>query len=112
MVGHDGEMLNPAELQRGPEGLVPSSRELAALLRAIRDGDLDALRRLYDGTGTLVFGLLRTALRDQDRAAEATERCFLWVWRTAPTLDPGHPCALTFLLRAVRQELEDHPQGP
>lgn len=94
--------------------MVPGARELAGLLRGIRGGDLDALRRLYDATGALVFGMLFTALQDQDqdRAAEATERCFLWVWRTAPSVDSGHPCALTFLWRAVRRELADPPPEP
>lgn len=37
------------------------------LLRGIRSGNLDALRRLYDGTGALAFGMLHTALQDQDQ---------------------------------------------
>ncbi|KAA1015267.1 hypothetical protein FVA95_26085 [Pseudonocardia sp. EV170527-09] len=44
------------------------------LLRGIRSGDLDALRRLYDGTGALAFGMLHTALQDQDRTADGSWR--------------------------------------
>lgn len=93
---------------------LPSSADLGRLLRAMADGDLDALRALYDGTAPLVFGILYPASNSSAHAEQAAERVYLGLWRSAPLWSRHDTsCALSMLLAAVRRELVggDRPPG-
>lgn len=89
---------------RPPARIGLDEHVVPVLLAAVGRGELDALGARYDRTAPLVFGLLRGALGAR-RAAEATERVYLRVWRGAPAFDPAHDSACTLLLRATRREL-------
>lgn len=75
------------------------------LFTAVGRGEIAALGVFYDRTAPAVFGLLRGALGEPGRAAQATRRVYLQLWRSAPLLDPTSDGAYALLLRAARREL-------
>jgi len=84
----------------------PLSRDaIDALLIAAGRGDLDAFATFYDRTAPVVFGLLRGVLGQPARAARATQRVYLQLWRDAPVFDATGPSAYATLLRTARREI-------
>jgi RNA polymerase sigma-70 factor (ECF subfamily) len=82
-------------------------RDLAALMAA---GDPDAVRRLYDAYGRLVYSITYRILGDHGRAEEATQTAFTKVWQAASRIDPDRdirPLLLT-AARRVAFDLIDH----
>lgn len=52
-----------------------------------RDGDLDAVRKVYQAYGRLVFAVAYKVLGDRGLAEEATQQAFVRAWRTAGDYD-------------------------
>jgi hypothetical protein len=88
-----------------PTSVSAGSTDLDDLLSSIRRGDLVALATLYDHTAPMIFGLLHVALPEPSDAEQATQRCYLWLWRAAPNLSSDRLCAIALLLSAAEHEL-------
>ena len=96
-----GRALPPAASDAGRT----QSRE--ALLQACADGDQAALRGLYTETAPKLFGLALRILGRRDLAEEILQDCFVNVWRSANTFDPGRGTAMAWLARIVRNRCID-----
>lgn len=71
-----------------------SVRTDGELLRAIGDGDRDALHELHDRHAPWVMSRLRRRCADPDVAAEAVQDTFVAVWKAAASWDGrGEPAA-------------------
>jgi RNA polymerase sigma-70 factor, ECF subfamily len=81
------------------------SRE--ALLQACAGGDQAALHGLYTETAPQLFGLALRILRRRELAEEILQDCFVSVWRSAHTFDPGRGTAMAWLVRIVRNRCID-----
>ena len=67
--------------------------EDAALARALREGQEDAVRTLYARYGRLVYTVTLRILRDPARAEEATQQTFVQAWRYGDRFEPGRDFA-------------------
>jgi RNA polymerase sigma-70 factor (ECF subfamily) len=77
------------------------------LIKAVAEGDADALAVLYDRHGTAVFSLCLRMLRDADDAEELLEDVFWQLWRRADQFDPVRGSALAYLLTLTRSRAID-----
>ena len=59
-----------------------------SLVARLRDGDPDAVGRLYDEFGRRMFAVAFKALRDRSLAEEAVQLTFLKTWQAADRLEP------------------------
>ena len=80
--------------------------EVGGLLQAVGCGDVEAFAAFYDRTASLVFNFLQRALGESAAAERATVQVYTRVWRSADTFDPAVTSGCTFLLQAVRRELD------
>ena len=97
-----------------PPPAVSEDRELAI---ALRDGEEQAIRALYDRFGGLVFTVANRVLGDRQRAEEVTQHTFLQAWRNAESFEPGRdfaPWLATIARRAaidVQRREQRRPAG-
>jgi RNA polymerase sigma-70 factor (ECF subfamily) len=77
------------------------------LIKAVAEGDADALAVLYDRHGTVVFSLCLRMLRDADDAEELLEDVFWQLWRRADQFDPTRGSAVAYLLTLTRSRAID-----
>lgn len=61
------------------------------LMTKFREGDPDAVRKVYDDYGRAVFAVAYRALGDRGLAEEAVQQTFLQAWRAAHRFDPSRP---------------------
>jgi RNA polymerase sigma-70 factor (ECF subfamily) len=76
------------------EGGVQPEARLVERLRA-RDGE--ALSRLYDQYGAIVFAIARRIVRSSGDAEDVTQEVFLYAWERAHLFDPDRGTLLTWL---------------
>jgi RNA polymerase sigma-70 factor (ECF subfamily) len=97
-------------------GALPGTRRTAIdsasardgeLIKAVAEGDADALAVLYDRHGTAVFSLCLRMLRDAEEAEELLEDVFWQLWRRADQFDPARGGALAYLLTLARSRAID-----
>jgi RNA polymerase sigma-70 factor (ECF subfamily) len=77
------------------------------LIKAVAEGDADALAVLYDRHGAAVYSLCLRMLRDADDAEELLEDVFWQLWRRADQFDPTRGSALAYLLTLTRSRAID-----
>jgi RNA polymerase sigma-70 factor (ECF subfamily) len=77
------------------------------LIKAVAEGDADALAVLYDRHGGAVYALCLRMLRDADDAEELLEDVFWQLWRRANQFDPTRGSALAYLLTLTRSRAID-----
>ncbi len=77
------------------------------LLRRIAEGDEDALLRLYDKYGRLVYSLAYRVLQDHQLAEEVTQDVFTRVWQSARSFDPRKSRFTTWLTSITRNRAID-----
>ncbi len=77
------------------------------LLQRIAEGDEDALLRLYDKYGRLVYSLAYRVLQDHQLAEEVTQDVFTRVWQSARTFDPRKSRFTTWLTSITRNRAID-----
>lgn len=87
---------------------VQMTDESGQLFKAIAAGDEQALAKLYDQYGALLFSIARSIVGDSDTAAEITQDAFVAVWRNAGDYDANQASASTWLARIVRNRALDH----
>jgi RNA polymerase sigma-70 factor (ECF subfamily) len=74
----------------------------ALLVQGVARGDRDALVRLYDRFGTLVFTASLRLLRARAEAEDLLQEVFLQVWRQASAYDPERGSPEAWLLTIAR----------
>jgi RNA polymerase sigma-70 factor (ECF subfamily) len=77
-----------------------------ALARAFVDGDGDALRRVYERHGSLVYSYCRRAV-GADLAADATQEVFVAAWRSRQQFDPDRGSLAGWLMGIARFKVVD-----
>ena len=95
-------MLRPSETNPGSAQDDLEAREDARLLRAIADEDQQALARLYQRRGGLVFSFLMRMLGNQAEAQEVLQDTFIRLWRRAGEFDAARSSATAWLLMFAR----------
>lgn len=81
--------------------------DLAALLRQMAHGDVDAFATFYDLTRARVYGLVSRVLRDPGYSEETTQDIYLQVWRSAANYDPAAGSPLAWLLTLAHRRAVD-----
>jgi RNA polymerase sigma-70 factor (ECF subfamily) len=81
--------------------------DLGDLLRACGRGDQTAFARLYDATGSRVFGLAVRVVRDPAQAEEVAQEAFLEIWRTSGRFDPAKGSPLGWMLTITHRKAVD-----
>ena len=61
---------------------------LSALIKKIGEGDSTAFTTLYDGTSSLIFGLLLRILTERATAEEALLDVYTRIWKESGSYDP------------------------
>jgi RNA polymerase sigma-70 factor, ECF subfamily len=74
----------------------------AAAVARVADGDVEALRGLYERYGRIVYGLTYRLTKDAQLAEEATQDTFVTLWRRAGTYDPTRAKVTTWLFVIAR----------
>jgi len=77
------------------------------LIKAVSEGDPDALAVLYDRHAAALFSLCLRTLRDAEEAEEALEDVFWQLWRQARHFDPTRGSALAYLVTLARSRAID-----
>jgi len=85
----------------GSSNMVLADREDAAVLQAMRSGDLAALQVFYHRYGEAVYRLALRMLGNSSEAEDLTQEVFLTFWRTE-AYDPARGSVLVFLLTVTR----------
>lgn len=65
----------------------------AEVLGRFRAGDEEAVKAVYNRFSGAVYALSLSILRDQGRAADATQQTFVKAWRSAASYDPAREFA-------------------
>ena len=89
---------------------LPSDEQQVALIRAMADGDPEAVGRFATLVGPWVSAALRRMLDDDDAIRDLTDSTFLEIWQTAPLWDRhvGRPLLWALAIaRAFAVELLD-----
>lgn len=80
--------------------------EISELLRAVADGDADALAELYRQLEAPIYAYAMSRLGDPERASEVLHEVMLEVWRHAHRFR-GRSRALTWVLGIARHKVLD-----
>jgi RNA polymerase sigma-70 factor (ECF subfamily) len=78
-----------------------------ALLARVALGDRAAFRVLYDRTSPRLYAIALRLSRRADLAADATQDCYLRVWRKAAGFDPARGAALGWMATILRNAVLD-----
>lgn len=87
-----------------PESSIATQTD-ADLIRALRNGQVDALGVIYDRYASLVFGLARKILTNAEEAEDLTQEVFLLLYRNL--YDPKRGSLSSFLVMVTRSRSID-----
>lgn len=85
----------------GSSNMALADHEDTTVIRAMRSGDLAALKVLYRRYGEVVYRLALRILGNAHEAEDLTQEVFLTFWRTQ-TYDPARGSVVAFLLTMTR----------
>jgi RNA polymerase sigma-70 factor, ECF subfamily len=93
----------------------PQKGEDAKLMAALRNGDGNALKALYDKYSNLVYAVALRTLGETSAAEDVLQEVFLQIWRKPESFDPSRgsfPAWLTVLTRnrAIDVHRKRHPE--
>lgn len=77
------------------------------LMQAVASGDADAVARLYDRFGSLVYRMAYQVLPSRDDAEDAVQEIFVRLWKTAHRYDPERAALVTWVMLLSRRYLVD-----
>jgi RNA polymerase sigma-70 factor (ECF subfamily) len=100
-------MEKTAAVMVGPQQAAARETTLESLIQRIAVRDEVAMAELYDRTSSLVFGMARRMVRDEQAAEEVAHEVFLQVWKRACSFDPARGRASTWLLLLARSRSLD-----
>jgi len=75
---------------------------LSALIQKIGEGDSTAFTALYDGTSSLVFGLLLRIMPERTEAEEALLDVYTRIWKKSASYDPENFMPLEWIITVAR----------
>lgn len=80
---------------------------LAQLLRAVAQGNAEALRSVYESEKNRLFGLILRFVRSRELAEDVLTDTFVKVWTKADSFDPGKGQAASWLTTVARRQAID-----
>jgi RNA polymerase sigma-70 factor (ECF subfamily) len=101
-------MVSPMLSARTALTMHDDEPNLVATLRRVAEGDQRALGDLYDGTSSIVLGLIRRIVGDPLTAEEITLDVYTQIWRSAGTYAKEKGTPMTWLLMLARSRAIDH----
>ena len=84
-----------------------ANASLEDLLERVAEGEESALRRFYERTSAMVFGLVGRILRDRGEAEDALTDAYVQVWREAGRFDRRTGSALAWVTMLARTRAID-----
>lgn len=85
------------------------------LLNRIANGDRQAFRQLYDGTGSRLFAICLRMMKSRPEAEDVLQDAFVKIWEKSWQYDPAKGDALAWLATVTRHtaldRLRSHKQG-
>jgi RNA polymerase sigma-70 factor (ECF subfamily) len=75
---------------------------LSALIKKIGEGDATAFASLYDGTSSLIFGIMVRILTERTIAEEVLLDVYTRVWKESPSYDPESFMPLEWIITMAR----------
>ena len=72
------------------------------LLTRVGLGDHQAFSQLYDQTSSLLFGLVKKILGEEEEAMEVLQEIYTEVWQRAAQFDPDRGSPLAWLMVLAR----------
>jgi RNA polymerase sigma-70 factor, ECF subfamily len=85
----------------------PSEPREERLVRALRDGEAEAIGELQERYGRLLSGFLRETLTDPGGAEDVRQQVLVEVWRRGPEYDPARASLLTWVMMIARSRALD-----
>ncbi len=101
-----GSRANAREAPKG-RAIDSAGGQDAELIKAVADGDGDALAVVYDRHAAAVFSLCLRILRSAEEAEEVLEDVFWQLWQRADRFQPSRGSALAYLLTLARSRAID-----
>lgn len=83
-----------ASAQNAPSG-TDGAPDWVFTIRRVAEGDQNALGELYDGTISIVFGLIRRIVGDPQTAEEIALDVYAQIWRQAGSYSQEKGSAIT-----------------
>nr|WP_246368431.1 sigma-70 family RNA polymerase sigma factor [Aurantimonas endophytica] len=80
---------------------------LVERLRAVADGDRQALRAVYERTAAKLFGVCLRILDNREEAEDVLQDVYLTVWNRADSFDPARASPITWLATIARNRAID-----
>ncbi|MGV3650239.1 MAG: sigma-70 family RNA polymerase sigma factor [Devosia sp.] len=84
-----------------------TSDDLSQLLSRVALGDRAAFRRLYDLTGSKLFGVALRILRNRAEAEEALQEVYVKIWQRADRFAGGGASPISWLVAVMRNHCLD-----
>ncbi len=81
--------------------------DLVIWLKRIGDGDITALKFVYDATSSKLFGVILRILVDRHEAEDILQEVYVTVWRKAAEFDPARASPITWLVTIARNRAID-----
>jgi RNA polymerase sigma-70 factor (ECF subfamily) len=78
-----------------------------SLIAGLQSGEVDAIERLYQRWGRLVYTLALRSLGDVGDAEDVTQQVFVAAWQGRSTFDPARAKLSTWLMAITRHKIVD-----
>lgn len=98
---------SPSERAAEEEARRATREEDAALMTAVAAQEEDAVGRLYDRFGALVYRMAYQSLPSKSEAEDAVQEVFVRLWRTADRYDAEKSALVTWVMLITRRHLVD-----
>ncbi len=86
------------------EGVDETERSLVA---GLRSGEVDAIERMYQRWGRLVYSLALRSLGNASDAEDVTQQVFVAAWQGRQSFDPERAKLATWLMAITRHKIVD-----
>jgi RNA polymerase sigma-70 factor (ECF subfamily) len=80
---------------------------LSASLRAVANGNREALRSIYDRTSAKLMGICLRILKDRDEAEDVLQEVYVSIWSRAGSFDSAKASPITWLATIARNRAID-----
>jgi RNA polymerase sigma-70 factor (ECF subfamily) len=79
--------------------IIPDSTGGQQLINAVKEGSPEALAKLYDQYGAILFGFINRIIDNPQIAEGVLQNSFIVIWRSMTTFDPEKDRILTWMLK-------------
>lgn len=84
-----------------------TSKQTDDLVLQLQKGSESAFSQLYDLYSSSIYGVLVTILRDESKAQDVLQDCFVTFWKKAPSYDREKGTFFTWMLNISRNKAID-----